>query len=649
MDIIDIILARALTPQGQVNTYAAKAQKAAQDAAAAATSAQSVANNMESISNQITTTGAAAQQAVVDANTALATVNEALATLDEGTISYEDIDAEIGMLMFSGSGNSTDEAYTTDLEILYPDGTTDTVSELVTMYKQAGQSQTGTMTQAAITNLMNSIKRELELKIAQGGGGGGTVPIFPSSSAGYITIIDRDGRIIAGDTTEASIINALIKSGTFQIKNASGLEIDYANRSSVRIIDAQDNFDINNYSMYGGRMRCNVNDNGEIVAWYGDRNYRDDGSNGQVMIYQPKFYYNRVPIETEKNTVGNIIRKESIIISPVPATSFKIHPLFLDDNGNELDYVLIGAYEGCAYDVSENEYIADDRAGVDFTTDKLSSVAGVQPITGKSNNLTISTAETLAANRGEGWHITNMKCESANQMLQIVEFGSFNGQESLELGICDLDYSLSKNWCCLTGSTASLGNSSGAAAETIQVKDGVRTAYNVVGKRAVSYRGFENPWGNAWRMIGGVILSGNGSQDGGVPYICDNYTYADSAPTTDYHSMGVSLPNNVGWVSAMGYGNSRYDWIFMPVECNIGNSSVPVGDNIWTTANLSGQNMLSIGGRLNTGDSNGAFYYAGDTSITAARANYNARLMFIPTKNSIYDANISKWQAKVGG
>jgi len=39
------------------------------------------------------------------------------------------------MLMFSGSGNSTDEAYTTDLEILYPDGTTDTVSELVTMYK----------------------------------------------------------------------------------------------------------------------------------------------------------------------------------------------------------------------------------------------------------------------------------------------------------------------------------------------------------------------------------------------------------------------------------------------------------------------------------------------------------------------------------
>jgi hypothetical protein len=43
--------------------------------------------------------------------------------------------------------------------------------------------------------------------------------------------------------------------------------------------------------MYGGRMRCNVTDDGTITAFYGDSNYADDGSNGQVMVYQPKFYY----------------------------------------------------------------------------------------------------------------------------------------------------------------------------------------------------------------------------------------------------------------------------------------------------------------------------------------------------------------------
>ena len=35
MDILDIMLARAMTPQGKTETYVAKAEKAAQDAAAA--------------------------------------------------------------------------------------------------------------------------------------------------------------------------------------------------------------------------------------------------------------------------------------------------------------------------------------------------------------------------------------------------------------------------------------------------------------------------------------------------------------------------------------------------------------------------------------------------------------------------------------
>jgi hypothetical protein len=38
--------------------------------------------------------------------------------------------------------------------------------------------------------------------------------------------------------------------------------------------------DFNKYSMYGGRMRCNVADNGTITAFYGDNNYKEDGSNG---------------------------------------------------------------------------------------------------------------------------------------------------------------------------------------------------------------------------------------------------------------------------------------------------------------------------------------------------------------------------------
>ena len=53
--------------------------------------------------------------------------------------------------------------------------------------------------------------------------------------------------------------------------------------------------DFNQFLMYGGRIKCNVADDGTINAFYGENGYTEDGSNGQVMIYQPKFYYRRVP------------------------------------------------------------------------------------------------------------------------------------------------------------------------------------------------------------------------------------------------------------------------------------------------------------------------------------------------------------------
>jgi len=39
-----------------------------------------------------------------------------------------------------------------------------------------------------------------------------------------------------------------------------------------------EDFDL--YTMYGGRKRCNVSDNGTITAFYGEANYANDGSNG---------------------------------------------------------------------------------------------------------------------------------------------------------------------------------------------------------------------------------------------------------------------------------------------------------------------------------------------------------------------------------
>ena len=102
-------------------------------------------------------------------------------------------------------------------------------------------------------------------------------------AAGKIVIVGPDGNIIAGDTSEASIIEALIKSGSYKTEGVVGLSIDYENKSVERLYDAvgyNAGSNFNTYSMYGGRMRCNVADDGTINAFYGDPNYTEDGSNG---------------------------------------------------------------------------------------------------------------------------------------------------------------------------------------------------------------------------------------------------------------------------------------------------------------------------------------------------------------------------------
>jgi hypothetical protein len=58
-----------------------------------------------------------------------------------------------------------------------------------------------------------------------------------------------------------------------------------------------------------------------------------------------------------------------------------VHPIFLTPDGEELDYVLFSAYEAGLFDASANDYDILASATIDEDNDKLTSVAGVKPIT----------------------------------------------------------------------------------------------------------------------------------------------------------------------------------------------------------------------------------------------------------------------------
>lgn len=606
MDIIDILLAKSMsqsaTPDGTAAAAAQQALAAAQQASAAAAEAQEALSNVKT--------------------------EEEIQEIADTEIKKLDVEPSIFV------GNNL--YHTAQVTVKYPDDT-ESSHNFFRIYQKTGTDPHQVMSQKAITEALEAKadKTYVDEQIAAIPAGSGdtinyNINLGPEN-AGNIVIIGPDGNIVAGDTSENAIIEALIKAGSYIAKDALGVEIDYQNKVITRTQDAtlySMGEDFNHYKMFGGRMRCNVADDGFINAFYGEEGYTDDGSNGQVMVYQPKFYYQRIPMKTEKNAVGKIIRKESLIISSVEQSGFKLHPIFIGENGEELEYVLLPAYEGS------------------IVNNKLSSVADQKP----TSNISITQAEQYARNRGTGWHITNMAAESANQMLEIVEFGSMNGQTSIESGLVSIPNVNNKNCASQTGSTSELGNGTGAAASTTNITNNTTNVYDTEGRRAISYRGMENPWGNIWRMIGGINIYGNGKLEGGVPYISTSFTYNTSSVENGYESVGFCLPSNYGWISAMGYGEEKYDWVFMPAECSsAANSVAPVGDNLWTNSNQNGLTQVSLGGSWGFGASAGPFYYACDNFITdSAQISYGASLMYIPRAGTIYTNNYNKWLALMG-
>ena len=293
----------------------------------------------------------------------------------------------------------------------------------------------------------------------------------------------------------------------------------YQNRIFKRLAGAYDKTagaDFDQFEMFGGRKRCNVADDGTIVAYYGDEDYAEDGSMGQVMIYQPAFYYKVVPLVYDRNIqsgIGYHLRKVNYYVSTRPKTGFRLHPAFHDKNGNQVSYILLSAYEGSMWSASGESYVND---GVDTTTtwdlnaDMICSIAGKKPISGLYKVLTKPNLEKLASNRGDGWHGDLIKAESANQLLMIIELGTMNTQTAIGNGIVSITDNTSFNCSSLTGSTSSLGNMTGQATETINEIGGVETTYNTSGRVAVTYRGMENPWGNLWKHINGINIWGDG-------------------------------------------------------------------------------------------------------------------------------------------
>lgn len=425
--------------------------------------------------------------------------------------------------------------------------------------------------------------------------------------------------------------------GMIETEDVLGITMDYKNKTCTRIAGAKNltaGADFDKFSMYGGRKRCNVSDGGTINAYYGDEGYTEDGSNGQVMVYQPKFYYLVCPLEYDRQETGYgyHLRKANYYVSETQRAGFKLHPAFYDKNGNEVDYILMSAYEGCIYDTSANAYLKNDEQVMDASKDKFSSIAGARPASGVSQNLTRPNIEQMAKNRGEGWHSFGIKTASMEQLLMIVEMGMMNLQTAIGQGVVNIPWTTgsdtTSSYAGATGSTASLGNGTGRATETTTYEGGVATKNTADGKTSICYRGVENFWGNIWKFAYGI----NFYCEVGKPflgYVCKDFNYAESKRTDNYENIGFALPSENGYVSAMGY-STNYDWLFLPSEVK-GNSSLPVGDYYYQNNTWDGYRIAQLGGPWNGGSYAGGFYWTLYYGVGYRRRDIGGRLVYVPT------------------
>lgn len=434
-----------------------------------------------------------------------------------------------------------------------------------------------------------------------------------------------------------------------------GIQVDYKNKTFKRLAGAANltkGSDFDKFTMFGGRKRCNVADDGSIVAWYGDADYKEDGSMGQVMVYQPKFYYLVCPVEYDPidTGIGYHLRKANYYVSEKPRAGFRLHPAFYDASGNEIDYFLTSAYEGSIYDASASAYLLNDEQVMNTGEDKFSSIAGARPASGSSQNLTRPNIEAMAQNRGTNWHGDLIKQVSAEQMLMIIEMGMMNLQTAIAQGVVSLPWTTgsdtTSSYAAATGSTASLGNGTGRAEKTTTYEGGVAKEYTVDGKTSVCWRGKENFWGNIWKFVYGINIWGNGKMGGGQPYICSDFSFAESKNSGNYEPAGFTVTNANGYISAMGY-STACDWLFIASEC-LGNSSLPVGDYTYITVNLNGYRIALLGGRWDSGGNAGSFYWYLDSGVGIRYRNVGGRLVYIPTRDSAtYTAAIEAWKQKM--
>ena len=343
-----------------------------------------------------------------------------------------------------------------------------------------------------------------------------------------------------------------------------------------------------------------------------------DGTDGDVMIHTPKFY-------GKSGSNGN---KRWVRISTVK----------VDASWIEIPEMFISAYRITTFVDSDKGKIASvvnttegyrgggDRANFDqyLSTDKFRTDLG-KPRTGISR----AAARTMANNSGQ-----ELLCYEFYKWIfywnYVIEYANFNSQKEfnseltsdgyhqggLGPGLTTWDWN---SWNTYNGNyaitpcgyTNEFGNFSGVKA--IQLQSPEKTLY------ANRWRGFENPFGDIWTNLEGIVIKRDADKANS-----NVYTTTDVSKYGDDYSLfdiaGVEIAQD-GYIRTFDLGSKAE---IIPSSIT-GSESTYKCDYHWCNADLVEKRTLLVGGRADYGSTAGLGYFDSSNGVGFATADVGFR------------------------
>lgn len=515
----------------------------------------------------------------------------------------------------------------------------DTKAKVLYAYTNAG-------TTAEYIN--NSIAEKIEKHI--------TINVIVDNASNVTITLDSSEIYVTEKDLENALQNAKLYSGKnygikrlitdntlptwTRIADAEGLTAN-ATKNGTKVAN-----DFDNLYPWSHIRKCNVDAaTGQVLAYYGETGFQADGSNGEVMVKIPEFWWKRERLP--------------------------------DEFGNVYEYIYIADYARAGYKKSEEFFVGAYMISTETTPEETivaHSRSGVVP----KYNTTKANFRTYAKALGDGWQLMDYHYFLL-QMLYLVEYAHYNSQSMIGNGIVAFNTAkalIAENnvnriivssagtglWVGKTiciGATDAWNSSVAADREITSIEDyndgqvtgkaihfdgdPVNIAVNNViwgsaqktgendslgnasgclindSYHSVNYRGIENIFGHMWQHIDGLNIKDY------IAYICkDPDSYENDKFDAPYEKIGyVNAETSDSYIKKLGL-DEKYPEVALPTEVGA-SSSTGACDNYWCAE---GNRIAYVGGSFSNGWTIAGFfawicYYTSSSTYW----DYGARLL----------------------